>query len=89
MLSKNKYVNYERCQISSIVALIDYNSKRPMCVHNYGLLLMWHDHLFALLIPSNINKSSATVKDLDFSGTYKHLWERKSQANRNGFEKSM
>lgn len=69
--------------MSFIIALFDYNSKCSICVNNYDLLLMWHDPLFTLLIPSNINKPSYTVKDLDFSGTREHLWKRKCHADRN------
>lgn len=68
--------------MSFIIALFDYNSKCSVCVNNYDLLLMWHDPLFTLLIPSNINKSSYTVKDLDLSGTPEHLWETKCHADR-------
>lgn len=66
LLSKNKYVNHKRCQIIFIVVLFDYNSNLSVCVCNYGLLLMWHDHLFTILIPSHINTSSCTVKRCEF-----------------------
>lgn len=38
MLSKNKYVNHVRCQISFIIALFNY-SKHSIDVNNYHLLL--------------------------------------------------
>lgn len=52
------------------MVLFDYNSNFSICVCNYGLLLMWHDHLFTILIPSRINILS-TVKNLRSSDTNK------------------